>query len=164
MIEMLVALTITAFILLFMSSTIIQLLVISKQNSSLITAQRQVQQVGFYLSRDAQQARTVKMGNSPAGTGFPVEYTWFDLDGYKHVVTFALSGSGVVSRSELVNGATTTFNIASNISTSASETVFSKVLPLDPSDGGYNLKVTARITGKITAVETREYQILQRTS
>jgi hypothetical protein len=100
------------------------------------------------------------MGNSPAGTGFPVVYSWIDLSGSAHQVTYSLSSAGVVTRSETVNGgAATTYTVATNINTSSASTLFSLV-----SAGVYNLKVTATITGKFRASETREYEILQRTS
>ena len=160
LIEVLVALVITAFIVVFLGQAISQVIVINKQNTSLITAQRQVQQAGFYLSRDGQQARTVSLGNNPTGTGFPVIYSWIDLDGSTHQVTYSLSAGGVLSRSETINGgAATHFNVATNINTASAITLFSLVSP-----GVYNLKVTSTITGKITASETREYKILQRTT
>ena len=160
LIELLIALALSAIIVLFLGNTISQVIIINAQNKNLVTAQRQVQQVGFYLSKDGQQARTVTIGNSPAGTGFPVVYDWIDLNGARHQVTFNLSSAGVVSRSESINGGTaTTFNIATNISTAPADTVFSFV-----SSGVYNLKVSARFSGKIAVVETREYEIMQRTS
>ena len=129
-------------------------------NTRLVTAQRQVQQVGFYLSKDCQQARTILIGNNPTGTGFPVICSWIDLEGRSRVVTYSLSVNGTVSRSETLNGAAvSTLAVATNINTASANTVFRFV-----STGVYNLKVTATLTGKITASETRQYQILQRTN
>jgi prepilin-type N-terminal cleavage/methylation domain-containing protein len=160
LIELLVAMVITGFIVVVLGNTITQVITINKQNTNLVTAQRQVQQVGFYLSRDGQQARLITLGNNPTGTGFPVIYSWFDLTGNAHQVTYSLSSGGIVSRSETINGgAAVSYNIASNISILSANTIISLTSP-----GVYNLKVTALITGRITIRETREYEILQRTS
>ena len=160
LIEVLVALVISAFIVLFIGYAISQVMFIGKQNTSLVTTQRQVQQVGFYLSRDGQQARIISIGNNPTGTGFPVICSWIDLNGATYQVTYSLSSLGVVSRSQTINGGTAVVtNIATNISILPANTVFSLTSP-----GVYNLKVTALIAGKINASATREYEILQRTS
>ncbi len=129
-------------------------------NTRLVTVQRQVQQVGFNFSKDCQQARIISIGNNPTGTGFPVVCSWSDLEGKSRVVTYSLSGSGSVSRSETLNGvAVSTLVVATNVSIDSTKTSFTLVSP-----GVYNLKVTATIAGKITASETRQYKILQRTN
>ena len=160
LIEILIALAITGILVLVLSSIISQVITVNGLNTRIVTAQRQVQQVGFYLSKDCQQARIITVGNNPTGTGFPVVCSSVDLDGKSRVVTYSLSNSGVVSRSETLNGAAvSTLVIATNINTASANTVFSFV-----STGIYNLKITATIAGKITASETRQYQILQRTN
>ncbi len=160
LIEILIALAITGFLVLVLSSIIGQVLTVNGLNTRLVTVQRQVQQVGFYLSKDCQQARIITVGNNPTGTGFPVVCSLIDLDGKSRLVTYSLSSTGVVSRSETLNGAAvSTFVVATNINTASTQTSFSLVSP-----GVYNLKVTATIAGKVIASETRQYQILQRTN
>jgi prepilin-type N-terminal cleavage/methylation domain-containing protein len=160
LIELVIALAIVALFMGFLTSAIIQVITINTQNTNHITVQRQVQQAGFYISQDCQQARTITLGSNPTGTGFPIVLTRIELDGRTNQVTYSLNAAGVISRSESVGGGpTSTIVVASNINTSATLTAFTKF-----STNVYSLKITASIPGRLAAQETRKYEILLRTS
>lgn len=167
LIEVLIALTITGLIMGGISTAIIQMFSVSDQNTNAITAQRQVQQVGFYVSRDGQTAQTISTGNDPAGTGFPIIFEWTSWDGDEFEITYTLQ-DGVVGRIERVNSILiTSQSIATNIT--AFGTLFSDTIDPEgvqispPGDGVYHLTVTANVDGTRPISATRYYEIQQRT-
>jgi len=169
LVEVLIALAISGLIGGAIATSIVQMFDVNHQNTSAITAQRQVQQVGYYMSRDGQNAQTVTLNATPAGpagTNFAVRFTWTDwITGDLYAVTYSLTNGGVINRTQAVTsaGVTTTSpaqKIAENISTSSANTVFQ---PVGGSPGLYILTVTASISGKIPVSETRIYEIRQRT-
>lgn len=164
LVEVLVALAITGLIMGGITTGIIQLMTISDQNTNAITAQRQVQQVGTAISQDVLQSRIVQtsVNNTPAGTGFQIVLTWNNINGDEYVITYSLSNSGIVTRSQSINGgAATSSSIAENISISSLDTSF---IQKSGSPGTYTLKVTATIPGQFSVSETRTYEMKKRTN
>ena len=166
LIEVLVALAITGMIMGGISTAIFQMFVVNNQNTNAITAQRQVQYVGFNMSRDGQSAQVVTIGNSPVGTGFPVTFEWIDWDGNKHEVEYRIS-DGTVFRSESINdGSPAETSIASDIA--AAGTLFSDTSNLagaalsNAGDGTFHLTITATVGENNTISESRYYEIKQR--
>jgi prepilin-type N-terminal cleavage/methylation domain-containing protein len=159
LIEVIIAVAITGVIMTGITTGIIQLLTINNQNTNSITAQRQVQQVGYAMSTDGVQARSIieNVGGNAhlADTNpfsWPIKYSWIDNNGVTHDTVYTLSG-GVVSRSETFGATTINKNIATDISTA----VFSRT-----GNGTYRLVITAVINGKFTVTETRTYDIKMR--
>jgi prepilin-type N-terminal cleavage/methylation domain-containing protein len=164
LVEILVALAITGLIGGAITTSIVQMFDINHQNTNSITAQRQVQQVGYNMSRDGQNAQAVDP--SPGGTGL-AEFTWTEWDGDLIIVTYNLSG-GIISRTESVNGvAGAPRQIATDIN--AADTLLSDTVDGDGNvlsaagDGTWHLTVTASFGGKLPVSETRVYEIRQRT-
>jgi len=87
LVEVMVGVVIMALVGLAAATAIIQV-VNAGRNSSHMSALRQVQTAGYWVSRDGLQAQGVSIAE---GTGFPLELTWQDWDDYEvHQVVYSL--------------------------------------------------------------------------
>jgi len=122
LVEVMVGVVIMALVGLAAAIAIIQV-VNAGRNSSHMSALRQVQTAGYWVSRDGLQAQGVSIAE---GTGFPLELTWQDWDDYEvHQVVYSLQDmpSGSLKklwRQETINGGEPTNTlVARYIDTSA---------------------------------------------
>ncbi len=88
LIELLVAIAITGLITGGLTMTIFQVLTGNARTSNHMTAVRQVQNAGYWVSRDAQMAQSVEPDPDP--DGFPLTLTWTDWDGDGYQVVYTL--------------------------------------------------------------------------
>lgn len=96
LIELLIVIAITGLITAGLTTTIMQVLTMSHSTANRMTAVRQVQQAGFWVSPDVQMAQNVTTG---ASSGFPLTLTWTDpASGNKHEVTYAITPDNKLQR------------------------------------------------------------------
>jgi prepilin-type N-terminal cleavage/methylation domain-containing protein len=86
--EMLIVLAIVGIVATASTMTISQVISGSSSTSNHMTAVRQVQNAGFWVSRDTQMAQSV--APAPDEDGFPLTLTWTDRFGYDHQVVYSL--------------------------------------------------------------------------
>jgi prepilin-type N-terminal cleavage/methylation domain-containing protein len=162
LIELLIAVAITALVTGAIATTIYQVITGNAQSSNHITAVRQVQNAGYWITRDGQQAQVID--DSPSGADEFLILTWNNwTEGEDHQVTYTIVGNDLRRRIVVVNLATgntisdTEFIVARFVDTgNTSVTLNGNVLALT---------VTATVSDFPRVVsETREYQIVPRPS
>jgi prepilin-type N-terminal cleavage/methylation domain-containing protein len=90
LIELVLAIAIAGIITGGITMTIFQVINGNIRTSNHMTAVRQVQNAGYWVSLDAQMAKEVGLG---ATSGFPLTLNWIDWDGMVHRVTYTLDGT-----------------------------------------------------------------------
>ncbi len=125
-----------------------------------MSAVKQVEVVIHFLRQDIQMAQTV---TPSGGTGFPLFLQWVDWENTTNNVTYSLSGGNLqrlhsrTDTSMVTSNSTLVANNIQNISVT-----FVKHEIYDP--GVYQFTITANITGRRSAIETRVFEIFPRTS
>jgi type II secretory pathway pseudopilin PulG len=92
MLELLMAFAVTAIITGGISATLYQMVIGSARASNHMTVVKQVQNAGYWVSRDAQAAQSVAVDEGEA-TGFPLILTWTDWNDTLNTVTYTLDGT-----------------------------------------------------------------------
>ena len=151
--ELIVALAITGLITGGITMSIFQVFDINTRSNNHMTAVRQVQNAGYWISHDAQMARDV--APDPGDTGFPLVLTWTEWGGTVNEVTYTLVDSEL-KRSHSVDGEPSETVVAQYIDSVSCQ--------LDPLD---NRKLTFTITATVSggwkeASETRVYEVIPR--
>lgn len=114
LVEVIIVLAIIGIVIGAATMTIVQVINGSSSTSNHMIAIRQVQNAGYWVSRDVQMAQSV----APAldSDGFPLTLTWTDRDGSDHQVVYSLvdmpGGLAKLQRSHSVNGTTATGIVA----------------------------------------------------
>jgi len=167
LIEILVALAITGLITGGITGTIFQVITIEARTSNHMTAVRQVQNAGFWVSRDATMAQTVDLewqGETPSGSKFPLKLTWTEWDNNeKYEVIYTLQnmigGPKQLQRQHLTYDADG-YEIG-NETTILAQYIIPGVgqTRLDFTDGKLTLTVTATVERQS---ETRTYEVIPR--
>ena len=156
-VEVMVGVVIMALVGLAAATAIIQV-VNAGRNSSHMSALRQVQTAGYWVSRDGLQAQDVSI---PEGTGFPLELTWQDWDGLEiHQIQYSLQDmpSGSLKklwRQETINvGEPTNTLVAQYIDASSTSCYWT-----DEYQESFNFEVAATLEEQ---TECRTYEIKPR--
>lgn len=162
LVEVLIAVAITSLIMGGITTSIIQLMSISDQNTNAITAQRQLQQVGYNMSRDGQNSQEINIDPDSA-TGFPVVFIWINWAGEEHEVVYTIT-NGLMEREEYIDGdLDSSRSVATDISLIG--TLFSATTnPAGDDLSGLNdslfhLTIASNIDGLLPVSETRYYEI-----
>jgi len=104
-----VAVAITGIIAGAVTTTIFQVFSGNTRTSNHMTAVKQVQNAGYWISHDTQMAKGVEPADEsdddPDGTRFPLTLTWIDWDGTLNEVTYTIVDSEL-KRSHSINGNT----------------------------------------------------------
>jgi len=114
LVEMIIVLAIVGVITGGTTATTFQVFNGSARASDHMTAVRQVQNAGYYVSRDAQMAQIVEPAPNPDPDGFPLTLTWTEWeDNETHQVVYSLvdmpsNGLKYLQRSHSVNETTAT--------------------------------------------------------
>ena len=160
LIELLIAVAITALVTGAIATTIYQVITGNAQSSNHITAVRQVQNAGYWITRDGQQAQEIIAGDDPATVGVTefLVISWNDWTAAtSNRVAYTIDGNDLI-RSISVNGGAATVSIVARFvdTGNTSVTLNGNVLALT---------VTATVSDFPRVVsETREYQIVPRPS
>lgn len=149
LVELLIALSISGLAIAAATATINQLFWLGSRNQNHMVAVRQVQNAGYWISRDGVMAQGVTMGPS---SGFPLTFSWTEWGtSQTTTVTYTLSDS-VLSRQQTVDNATITSTIARYITSAQAE------FPT-----GNEKLLTVTMTAQVgTLSETRTYKIKPR--
>jgi prepilin-type N-terminal cleavage/methylation domain-containing protein len=161
LVELLIVIAITGMIAAAIIGVLFQVLIMNTRTSNRMTAVRQVQNAGFWVSPDVQMANTV---NATGTSGFPLILTWTEFTpsaNYTHTVTYTLVNIGgpiKLQRTHVNPGLnSTTVTIVAEYISSAS---FVKVEL--PSGVAYDFTVTATVPAAGGQSETRLYEIKPR--
>lgn len=149
LIELMVAIAITALITGGIASAIFQVFNVNTLNSNQMFAIRQVQNAGYWISQDSQMGQTITPG---AVDGFPLDLSWTDWDGVLHEVTYDITGDELRRSHSIGGGAPVETLVAQSISSISCEFVVGKL----------TLTVTASVGGSKPVSETRTYEITPR--
>lgn len=149
MIELLIALSISGLTIAAATATINQLFLLGSRNENHMIAVRQVQNAGYWLSRDGVMAQVV---TPEAFFGFPLTLSWMEWGGSQNTtITYTLRDN-VLTRQQAVGDASSTTGIARYVTTAQAEFL---------NEGEKLLTVT--ITAQVGAAsETRTYKIKSR--
>jgi len=112
LVELIIAVAITGIIIGAATTTIFQVFSGNERTSNHMTAVKQVQNAGYWISHDAQMAQDVVPDTGD--TGFPLTLTWIDWDGTVNEVTYTIVDSEL-KRSHYINGNTEVSIIAQYI-------------------------------------------------
>jgi prepilin-type N-terminal cleavage/methylation domain-containing protein len=153
LIELLIAITIIGLITSGITMTIFQVISESARSTNHMLAVRQVQNAGYWVSHDAQMARTVTLG---VGNGFPLTLTWIEWgeDGDEYEVVYTLEDNKLQRSYSVNDGDSETAIVAE----------FIVIDEIEFTGGGeLTLRVTATVgTDSLEASETRTYEVIPR--
>jgi len=154
-----IAIAITGIITGGITMTIFQVFSGNARSSNHMTAVRQVQNAGYWISHDTQMAHNVVP--DPGDTGFPLTLTWSDWDsGDVHQVIYTLYTLLVdnkLQREHYTNlNLDATTIVAEYIDPDETSCVW------DDGTGTLTLTVTATVGGWQPASETRVYEVIPR--
>jgi len=155
LVELLIAILLTGLITGGITMTIFQVFNLNTRTSNRMTAVRQVQHAGFWVSPDVQMAQPEKIDDNPSGGEFLI-LGWTDGDDNEHEVIYTLEdmsgGFQILWRAHKKNSVLeSTTKVAEYID--PAETSFT------PEGDAFIFKVTANVGGQS---ETREYEVKPR--
>ena len=150
-IEMIVSLAITGIIGLGITTFAIQTMTESNRSNNRTQAIMQVENAGFWLSRDVQMSQNITLGSE---AGFPLQLAWKDIEENKYEVTFSIN-EGQIKRSKVKNdGQPSQIVIAESINSAPALT------SCNYTDGLLTFNVTATVGSVNTS---RTFEIKKRT-
>lgn len=159
LIEMLVGLAIFALISSAGSVVVMQMLSVNASANNRVTAITQVQNAGYWLSRDAQQSRVVTK-DDPDTEDITEEYValfiWSDWDGVRNKVIYDLNGNGGLVRKYFQDDTLLEEKTIARFITEAS-------VNIDETSLYTTAAITATVGGFQRVSETRVYEIIPRT-
>jgi prepilin-type N-terminal cleavage/methylation domain-containing protein len=154
--EVLIALALAGIIATAATMTTFQVINGSSRTSNQMTAVKQVQNAGCWVSWDVQMAQTVEPAASPDPDGFPLYLKWTEWGGTVHEVTYNIDiVNKQLKRSSSVNGGEPTVTTVAEFIAADTNCEFG--------GGVLTFTVTATVgAGSQEATETRIYEIKQR--
>jgi prepilin-type N-terminal cleavage/methylation domain-containing protein len=154
LIELVAAIALTGIISGSIVTGIFQVFTFNARTSNHLIAVNQVQNVGYWVSRDVQQAQQV---TTSGASGFPLTLTWSDWDGNEYQVVYTIVGDKLERKHYT--------NAALDSTTYVSEYIDSANTDCDFGDGKLTLNITATVgAGSRAQTETRVYEIIARPS
>lgn len=99
LVELLVAMLVTGIITASITATVWQVFTINSRSLNHMTAVRQVQSAGYWVSQDALMAQTVNTENL-SGPQDIVQLSWTDWDGTSNNVTYSIDINSRLKRSQ----------------------------------------------------------------
>jgi type II secretory pathway component PulJ len=157
LLEILVALGITAAVSPLLAGIISQTFAVNETTTNRETAVKQIESALYYLSRDVQMAQII----TAEDTGFPLSLTWTEWDNTRHDVTYEIispaDSSPYLQRDELIN---TIPQVARIVATNIDIPVGAASCEYD--EGIVSGFLTVTVGTINSATETREFQIIPR--
>ena len=163
-IELIVAITIASLVVAATSMVIFQVLKNSESNSNHMTAVNQVQNAGYWISRDTQMAQIVTTDALPLPDFLVLRWTDGD-SGDECQIVYTLedmpeSGLKILMRNQSINGSANTTTLVARYINSNSENTTCQFI-----SGTLNLTITATVgDGSHMESESRTYQLVPRSS
>ncbi len=156
LIELIIAVALSVVITGATTATIFQVIEGSNRTNNHMTAVRQVQNAGYWVSHDAQMAQSV---NTTTSDGFPLTLTWTAWDTTEHEVVYSENTTGGrtnLQRSYSVDGAPMdTIFVAQYVDLATTSANFT--------GGELTFTVKATVgTGSQARSETRFYKVVPR--
>ena len=154
LIELIIGLVVVGILSLAMTRVISQLLIIDAESGNRSLVVRQVQNVGYWISRDAVSARAITADNDPDSPEF-LNIQWNDWDGTDFEADYYFD-EGRLYRSYLINGVQSSDSLVGEHIDAANTTCVE-------SGSVWTLTVTATVGGfPRPATETRTYEVMPR--
>ena len=100
LIEMVIYLALAGILGTGITTFAVQTITETNRSSAHMQAIQQLENAGYWVSRDVQMAQTVTPGPN---AGFPLQVNWTDANNNTFQVTFSISG-GQIQRSQVENG------------------------------------------------------------
>jgi type II secretory pathway pseudopilin PulG len=158
MLELLIAFAVTCIITGGVTATLYQMVIGSARTANHMTVVKQVQNAGYWVSRDAQAAQSVAVDEGEA-TGFPLTLTWTDWNNTVNTVTYTLDGTELWRDDGVQQSAVAQFVDVDPAKTSCA---FADTNG-DNLDDTVIFRVTVSIgSGLQQETETREYRVVPR--
>jgi len=149
LIELMIAIAIGGLIAVSVTMTIFQIVDSSGRTSNHMTAVRQAQSAGYWVSRDAQMAQVVV--TTTDSDGLPLFLNWTDWDGIENAVTYTLQGTELVRE----------HNDQQDVVAQFIDSVL--VDPRPYTGGKLTFTVTVQVgAGSAAQIETRVYEVIPR--
>jgi prepilin-type N-terminal cleavage/methylation domain-containing protein len=157
MIELLVGVAIFGLISSGVAYAVMQMLSVNASSNNYVTAIRQVQNVGYWASRDAHQAQTITDEDDPETTDITESLIveWVEWDGTTNRIVYVVDGNEV-KRIVDRNGSTEEYIIARFITPEKTSFV------LDDNNRLLTVTVTSTVGGFQRVEETRVYEVIPR--
>jgi prepilin-type N-terminal cleavage/methylation domain-containing protein len=160
LLELLLAITITAVIGSAITMSISQLFSVNAADEGRMDAVKQVENALHYINRDAQMASTI----APTGNDFPLVLTWNEWDvaanslsGPLHTVTYSINAANQLKREEQIGAApATSLFIADHISVVSDCSINADIPPV------LTVNLTASIGGFRPVSEARTLEVRSR--
>jgi prepilin-type N-terminal cleavage/methylation domain-containing protein len=150
LVELMLAMAVTGIITGVITMTILQVVTSTARTNNHMTAVRQAQNAGYWLSRDVQMAQVVTP-TDPDPDGFPLALTWTDWGGTVNNVTYTLVGTELIRNHNGQQSPVAQFVGSVDVS------------PRPYASGALIFTVTATVGGGSQAQsETRTYEIVPR--
>ncbi len=154
LIELIIGLAVSGVLALAVSLLFYELLTVNASSSNHITAILQVQNAGYWISRDAAGAQTIVEDNNPESSEF-LTLRWQDWDGVDYESFYYFNGHQLRRSFTVAAGAPTDTAVAEYIDYEATTFV--------SSGASWVLTVKATVGGfPWPASETRTYEVLPR--
>ena len=116
LVEILVAMAITAVLLTAVVSFYRSSLFINRDTVNQANAVNQLKNAYNYLSRDVQMAGSVKVANPPTSSNFPLMLSWIDYStNQTYTAIYSIDSNGTLTRNYTEPSGTSTLNVASNV-------------------------------------------------
>ncbi|UCD53825.1 MAG: prepilin-type N-terminal cleavage/methylation domain-containing protein [Dehalococcoidia bacterium] len=171
LVELLVVIAIMSLITLGATMTTFQIINVTRQSNDHVAAVRQVQNAGYWVSRDAQMAENVVVDDDPETAEFLI-LTWtewgYDEDSYYHEATYSFQdlsgGIGKLERQYVVYDDDLD-ELESKTNLIAEYIYYNLTDPDDTTKADYENPpvLTVQITASLgEASETKEYQVEHR--
>ena len=161
LIELLVAIAITGLIIGVIGMSIFMIFNISARSDNHMLAVRQVQNAGYWISHDAQMAQQPPVIVNDGGQLESIFLTWEGWDNTWHEVTYTLEDTELKRSYWNDTGEISEILVAEYIDTDNTNCEFTDTDGDDSNDTLF-LTVTATVSGRHEATETRVYEVIPR--
>ena len=166
LIELMIAIAIGGLIASSVTMTIFQIVDSSGRTSNHMTAIRQVQSAGYWVSRDAQMAQQAPAIVEDSGELQSITLDWTDWDGNVYQVIYTLEDMSVGSLKELQR----VEDKDTGTGTITETTIVAEFIDPDPANtsceytnGKLTFTVTVQVgAGSAAQIETRIYEVIPR--